>query len=79
MTVSSETFGAAEAPLVQRPGVAAAAADIQGWIVNTSIECDHKYSRSFWKLSLEEVLIAPLDDVRLLHEPLGGARSVPVR
>ena len=77
MIVSGETVGAVEVPLMQRLGVAAAAVDIQGWIVDTSIECDHQYFGGFRKVSLEEVLIALRDDVRLLHEPLGG-HAMPV-
>ena len=39
---------------------------IQGWIVDTSIECDHQRFCGFLKVSLEEVLIALRDDRHLL-------------
>jgi hypothetical protein len=42
---------------------------IQGWIVDTSIECDHQRFRGFLKVSLEEVLIALRDDRHLLNDP----------
>lgn len=52
-----------------------------GWIVDTSIECDHERFDGFLKVSLEEVLIALRDDRHLLNDPsrilerakLGGA------
>jgi Holliday junction resolvase-like predicted endonuclease len=42
-----------------------------GWIVDTSIECDHSYFSGFLKVSLEEVLIALRDDAFLLNDPDG--------
>lgn len=39
---------------------------IHGWIVDTSIECDHMRFNGFLKISLEEVLIALRDDPGLL-------------
>lgn len=44
---------------------------IHGWIVDTSIECDHQRFEGFLKVSLEEVLIALRDDSLLLHDPAG--------
>lgn len=44
---------------------------IHGWIVDTSIECDHQRFEGFLKVSLEEVLIALRDDSHLLHDPAG--------
>lgn len=44
---------------------------IQGWIVDTSIECDHRSFGGFLKVSLEEVLIALRDDRHLLNDPEG--------
>lgn len=70
--VAGEATGAAGMPLAQRLGLAAAGLDVRGWIVDTSIECDHQCFGGFRKVSLEEVLIALRDDARLLHEPLGG-------
>lgn len=40
-----------------------------GWIVDTSIECDHERFDGFLKVSLEEVLIALRDDRHLLNDP----------
>ncbi len=42
-----------------------------GWIVDTSIECDHHRFGGFLKVSLEELLIALRDDRHLLHDPEG--------
>ena len=42
---------------------------IHGWIVDTSIECDHERFDGFLKVSLEEVLIALRDDAYLLNAP----------
>lgn len=53
---------------------------VHGWIVDTSIECDHKLFNGFLKVSLEELLIALRDDRRLLHDPDGlhnGVIGVP--
>jgi len=44
---------------------------VVGWIVDTSIECDHQRFCGFLKISLEEVLIALRDDRRLLNDPDG--------
>lgn len=43
--------------------------EIHGWIVDTSVECDHQRFSGFLKVSLEEVLIALRDDALLLHDP----------
>ena len=51
------------------PGVPAN--QICGWIVDTSIECDHQRFGGFLKLSVEELLIALRDDRHLLHDPKG--------
>lgn len=42
-----------------------------GWIVDTSIECDHQRFGGFLKISVEELLIALRDDRHLLHDPDG--------
>lgn len=44
---------------------------VHGWIVDTSIECDHQRFSGFLKVSLEEVLIALRDDRHLLNDPEG--------
>ncbi len=44
---------------------------IHGWIVDTSIECDHQRFSDYLKVSLEEVLIALRDDRYLLNDPDG--------
>ena len=44
---------------------------ICGWIVDTSIECDHQRFGGFLKISVEELLIALRDDRHLLHDPDG--------
>lgn len=44
---------------------------ICGWIVDTSIECDHQRFGGFLKISLEELLIALRDDRHLLLDPDG--------
>jgi Holliday junction resolvase-like predicted endonuclease len=44
---------------------------ICGWILDTSIECDHQRFGGFLKISLEELLIALRDDRHLLHDPSG--------
>lgn len=41
---------------------------IHGWIVDTSIECDHQRFEGFLKVSLEEVLIALRDDAYFLDD-----------
>jgi hypothetical protein len=45
--------------------------EITGWIVDTSIECDHQRFHDFLKVSLEEVLIALRDDSHWLNDPNG--------
>lgn len=45
--------------------------EVHGWIVDTSIECDHQRFSGFLKVSLEEVLIALRDDREWLHDPGG--------
>lgn len=52
---------------------------ICGWIVDTSIECDHQRFDGFLKISLEELLIALRDDGHLLHDPDGmfGKNALP--
>jgi hypothetical protein len=59
--------------LAQALGVemGAPATTLCGWIVDTSIECDHQRFGGFLKLSLEELLIALRDDRHLLHDPEG--------
>ncbi len=42
---------------------------VTGWIVDTSIECDHQNFSGFLKVSVEEVLIALRDDRRLPNDP----------
>ncbi len=49
----------------------AAATQLHGWIVDTSIECDHQRFGGFLKVSVEELLIALRDDRHLLHDPGG--------
>lgn len=57
--------------LVQRLGLlsGATAVHICGWIVDTSIECDHQRFGGFLKISVEEMMIALRDDRHLLHDP----------
>ena len=57
--------------LAQRLGLelGASAPAIYGWIVDTSIECDHQRFGGFLKVSVEELLIALRDDRHLLHDP----------
>lgn len=47
------------------------ASRVHGWIVDTSIECDHDHFSGHLKVSLEEVLIALRDDAHLLTDPYG--------
>ncbi len=47
------------------------ASQMCGWIVDTSIECDHQRFSGFLKVSLEELQIALRDDRHLLHDPDG--------
>ncbi|OLP05091.1 hypothetical protein BLL52_3911 [Rhodoferax antarcticus ANT.BR] len=49
----------------------ASAITVCGWIVDTSIECDHQRFGGFLKVSLEELLIALNDNRHLLHDPEG--------
>ena len=49
----------------------AAPLTMHGWIVDTSIEHDHQRFSGFFKVSLEEVLIALRDDRHLLNDPDG--------
>jgi hypothetical protein len=49
----------------------AGSVSVHGWIVDTSIECDHQRFSGFLKVSLEEVLIALRDDRHLLNDPAG--------
>jgi Holliday junction resolvase-like predicted endonuclease len=65
--------------LAQRLGLetGAAATNICGWIVDTSIECDHQRFCGFLKVSLEELVIALRDDRHLLHDPDGMFAQVP--
>ena len=42
-----------------------------GWIVDTSIECDHQRFGGFLKVSVEELLIVLRDDRYLLNDPEG--------
>lgn len=44
---------------------------VHGWIVDTSIECDHQRFSGFLKVSLEALLIALRDDRQLLNDPDG--------
>jgi Holliday junction resolvase-like predicted endonuclease len=62
-----------QSELAQRLGLAtgAPANAMRGWIVDTSIECDHQRFGGFLKVSLEELLIALRDDRHLLHDPDG--------
>ena len=57
-------------------GSGAKACEVHGWIVDTSIECDHQRFAGFLKVSLEEVLVALRDDRGLLHDPEGLFRGV---
>jgi Holliday junction resolvase-like predicted endonuclease len=68
-----EAGGGAGEPLSRRLGLSsdAVAPELHGWIVDTSIECDHQHFSGFLKVSLEEVLIALRDDAHLLHDPEG--------
>ena len=47
------------------------ASQVHGWIVDTSIECDHDHFSGHLKVSLEEMLIALRDDAHLLSDPDG--------
>ena len=42
-----------------------------GWIVDTSIECDHQRFNGFLKISMEEIIIALRDDQQLLADSVG--------
>lgn len=64
---------ACDSDMTARLGLEHAAGEspIHGWIVDTSIECDHQRFSGFLKVSLEEVLIALRDDRHLLNDPEG--------
>ena len=64
--------------LAQQLGMPSGAMDtaFHGWIVDTSIECDHQRFGGFLKVSLEELLIALRDDRHLLHDPDGMFTSI---
>lgn len=64
---------ASDSALLSRLGISSDGASLKvvGWIVDTSIECDHRRFSGFLKASLEEVLIALRDDRRLLNDPDG--------
>lgn len=64
---------AKESELAQQLGLETGgpAFHVCGWIVDTSIECDHQRFGGFLKISLEELLIALRDDRHLLHDPDG--------
>lgn len=55
-----ESLGLAHLPM---------AVQLHGWIVDTSVECDHQRFNGFLKVSLEELLIALRDDRLLLSDP----------
>lgn len=57
----------------------AAAPRVIGWIVDTSIECDHQRFLGALKVSLEEVLIALRDDAALLRDPANLFMTDPKR
>lgn len=50
---------------------------IHGWIVDTSIECDHELFHGYLKVSLEEVLIALRDDAQLRSDSDGLLGNTP--
>ncbi len=64
--------------LAQQLGMPSGATDtaFHGWIVDTSVECDHQRFEGFLKVSLEELLIALRDDRHLLHDPDGMFTSI---
>lgn len=63
----------AEPALAARLGldVSCATPQVDGWIVDTSIESDHQRFHGFLKVSIEEVLIALRDERHLLNDPEG--------
>jgi Holliday junction resolvase-like predicted endonuclease len=65
--------------LGQRLGLEAGAPapTMRGWIVDTSIECDHQRFGGFLKISVEELQIALRDDLHLLHDPSGMFAPTP--
>jgi hypothetical protein len=65
--------------LGQRLGLEAGAPApaIRGWIVDTSMECDHQRFGGFLKISVEELQIALRDDLHLLHDPSGMFAPTP--
>jgi len=64
---------ASEAEFCRMLGLSGPAAlrHYHGWIVDTSLECDHQRFGGFLKVSVEEVLIALRDDRHLLNDPEG--------
>lgn len=56
---------------------AALPACVHGWIVDTSIESDHKRFNGFLKVSLEEMIVALRDDRGLLNDPEGLMSGQP--
>jgi hypothetical protein len=52
---------------------------IRGWIVDTSIEHDHKRFNGFLKVSLEELLIALRDDRHWINGPKGLLKGTGVQ
>ncbi len=72
--VAAVQRGLADQPeLAQRLGLklGAPTSNMCGWIVDTSIECDHQRFGGFLKISSEELLIALRDDWYLLHDSDG--------
>ncbi|WP_213959768.1 MULTISPECIES: hypothetical protein [unclassified Variovorax] len=69
VTAELRAEGALAADLGLEAG--AKACEVHGWIVDTSIECDHQRFAGFLKISLEEILIALRDDRGLLYDPAG--------
>lgn len=49
---------------------------LTGWIIDTSIECDHERFSGFLKISLEEVIIALRNDRHLLSDPYGILKAM---
>jgi hypothetical protein len=53
--------------------------EITGWIVDTSIECDHQCFHGFLKVSLEEIQIALRDERHWLNDPDGLFQTEKMR
>jgi hypothetical protein len=53
--------------------------EITGWIVDTSIECDHQCFHGFLKVSLDEIQIALRDDRHWLNDPDGLFQAEKMR